>query len=112
MELLVFYFKNEVEMCEGCYHHMMKRGRRRERRTRNSHTDSLILLSSFDENNDIWKNEVMLISQRCFEGTREEMQLNTDSDFFHFVGTIFGIQNFGISLCLDLNLFPSSKKLK
>lgn len=82
MKLLVFYFKNEVEMCEGCYHHMMKRGRRRERRTRNSHTDSIILLSSFDENNDIWKDEVMLSSQRCFEGTREEMQLNTDSDFF------------------------------
>lgn len=58
----------------------------------NSHSDSIILLSSFGESKDVWEDDVMLISQRCFEGTREEMQLNTDSDFFHFVGTVFGIQ--------------------
>lgn len=92
MELLVFCLKNEVEMCEVRNHHMMKRGERGERSTRNSHTDSIILLSSFDESKDIWKDDVMLVFQMCFEETRRNATKHRLQFFFYLVGTIFGIQ--------------------
>lgn len=68
-------------ICEGLNHHVMK-GEHLVRVGPGAHTLLWNTLSSLADSKDIWKDALMFIFQRCFEGTREEMQLNTNSDFF------------------------------